>query len=72
MIGGDPLDRLALHLAAIVGHRHLHRGQRTLAGRVRIEAGHVGEDADLDDVVGDLRARRAAGYGECEAGRDRG
>ena len=68
VVGGDHLDRLALHLAAVVGDRHLDRGQRALAGRVGIEARHVGEHADLDDVVGNLRARRSAGHGEGEAG----
>ena len=64
MVGGDHLDRLALHLAAVVRYRHLHRGHRTLSGRVGVKARHVGEDADLDDVVGYLGVRRTARGGK--------
>src|SRR5262249_13570319 len=52
VVGIDHLDRLALDLAAVVGHRHLHGGHRSLAGGIRIQARHVGEHADLHDVVG--------------------
>ena len=72
VIARDHLDRLAFDLAAEIRHGHLYGGQRSLAGSVGIEAGHVGEDADLDDIVGDLCMRRAAGKSECEAGHERG
>ncbi len=72
MIGGDHLDRLALHLAAVIGDRHLDGGQRALAGRVGIKARHVGQNADLDDIVGNLRVRRTTEGGESETSRDRG
>ena len=72
VIGGDDLDRLALYLAAVIGDRHLHRGKRALAGRIGIEAGHIRQHADLDDVVGNLRVRRGAEGREGEAGCDRG
>ena len=72
MVGGDHLDRLALDLGPVIGDRHLDRGQRTLARRVGIEAGHVGEHADLDDVVGNLRVRRSAGHGKSETRRECG
>ena len=51
---------------------HLDRCQRALAGGIGIEAGHVGQHADLDDVVGNLRVGRANGHGESEARRERG
>ena len=58
MVADDHADRLAQHLAAEIVDRHLRRGDRTLAGRRRCRAVHVGEHADLDDVVGNLRQRR--------------
>ena len=66
MVGGDHLDGLALHLATIIGNRHFDGGQRTLACCVGIKAGHVGENADLDDIVRDLRVCRSAGRCESE------
>jgi hypothetical protein len=72
MVGRNHLDGLALHLAAVIGDRHLDRGQRAFAGRIGIEAGHVGKHADLDDVVGNLRIRRGTGSGERKAGREDG
>ncbi|MGY3407579.1 hypothetical protein ACVWZV_003692 [Bradyrhizobium sp. GM5.1] len=55
VIGGDHLHGLARDFGTVIGDRHLHGGERALAGRVRIEARHVREHADLDDVVGNLR-----------------
>ncbi len=72
MVGGDHLDGFALYLRPVVGDRHLDRGQRALAGRIRIKARHVREHADLDDIVGYLRIRRRVGHGKREAGRKRG
>ena len=47
-------------LAAVIGDRHLDTGERPLAGGVRVKAGHVGEDTDLDDIIGNLCVRRGA------------
>jgi hypothetical protein len=71
MVGGDHHHRLAFDLAAVIGDRHLGGGERALAGGVGVEAGHVGEYADLDDIVGNLRLG-GAGNGDCEAGHQRG
>jgi hypothetical protein len=60
VVGADHLDLLALDGAAEILSRHLCGGERALAGSVGIDARHVGEDADLHDVIGDLRLRRAA------------
>jgi hypothetical protein len=73
MVGVDHLDRLALYLAAVILNRHLHGRQRSLAGGVGIEARHVGEHADLDDVVRNLLGVRSAAEGcDGKAGRKYG
>ena len=59
MIADDYRDRLAQHLAAEIVDRHLRCGNRALSGRRRGRAVHIGEHADLDDVVGNLRERRS-------------
>jgi hypothetical protein len=59
VVGGDHLDRFSGDLGAVIGNRHLDGGERALAGRIRIEARHVREHADLDDVVGNLCPRGA-------------
>ena len=62
VVADDDADRLAQHLAAEIVDRHLRRGHRALAGRRRGRPVHVGEHADLDDVVGDLgEGRRRRG-----------
>ncbi len=55
MVRRDHLDRLARDLPAEIGDRHLGGGHRACAGRVRGRAREIGQDADLDDIVGDLR-----------------
>ena len=51
VVADDEADRLAQHLAAEIVDRHLRGGDRALAGRRRRGAVHVGENADLDDIV---------------------
>ena len=58
MVADDQADRLAQHLAAEIVDRHLRGRDRALTGRRRRRAVHVGENADLDDVIGNLRERR--------------
>ena len=58
MVGADDLDLLAVHRAAEIGDRHLRRLDRARAAEIGIEAGHVGEHADLDRIAGDLRLSR--------------
>ena len=58
MVADDHADRLAQHLAAEIVDRHLRRRHRALAGRRRCRAVHVGEHADLDQIVRNLRERR--------------
>jgi hypothetical protein len=55
MIGADDLDLLAFDRAAEILRGHLRGGERAFAGAVGIDARHVGHDADLHDIVGDLR-----------------
>jgi len=55
VIADDHRNRLAEHGAAEIVHRHLCGGDRALSGRRRSRAVHVGQYADLDDVVGYLR-----------------
>src|SRR5205807_7909410 len=57
VVADDDADRLAQHLAAEIVDRHLRGGDRALTGRRRCRTVHVGEDADLDHVVGNLRER---------------
>ena len=65
VVGRDDLDLEAALLDAGILDRHLRGGDRARAGEVGVEARHVGQHADLDDVVGDLRlrARDAASAG---------
>jgi hypothetical protein len=58
VVGADDLDLLAEHRAAEVLDRHLRRDHRALAAQIGVEPRHVGQDADLDDVAGDLGRRR--------------
>ncbi|MGY3647227.1 hypothetical protein ACVWW2_002518 [Bradyrhizobium sp. LM4.3] len=76
VVADDDADRLAEHGAAEIVDRHLRRRHRTLAGRCRGRAVHVGEHADLDDVVGNLRhcgarQQRCRQERRCKAGSDR-
>src|SRR5204862_3245468 len=57
VVADDDADRLAEYLAAEIVDRHLRGGDRALTGRRRCRTVHVGEDADLDHVVGNLRER---------------
>ena len=69
VVRGDDLDGLAEHLPAEVRDRHLHGEDGPRPGEVGVEAGHVGEDADLHDAVGDLVLRDRA-RGEQDGERD--
>ena len=60
VIGEHDLDRLAEHRTAGILDRHARGNDRTRTAQIGIEAGLIVEHADPDDVVGDLRARRAA------------
>jgi len=55
MIGGNDLDRLAQNRAAEVLDRHSRGGDGARTVRRRGGAGHVGEHADLDHIVRNLR-----------------
>ena len=61
VVGRDDLDLVAALLDAGVLDGHLRRGDRARAGEVGVEARHVGQHADLDHVVGNLRLRGAGG-----------
>jgi hypothetical protein len=61
VVSANHLDRLSLHFAAEIRPCHLRRDQRAGAGSVGIKAVHIGQHADLDDVVRDLRLRDARG-----------
>ncbi len=63
VVGGDDLDLVAALLDAGILDRQLGRHHRTGAGQVGIEARHVGQHADLDQVVRNLRLRRAERQG---------
>ncbi len=56
MIGEYDLDRLAEHRAAGILDRHPRGRDRAGAAEIGIEAGLIVENADPDDIVGDLRA----------------
>ena len=58
VIGTEHFDVLAQYFAAEIGHRHPGGFDRTLAAEVGIQARHVGQHADLDDI-----ARDGAGFG---------
>jgi hypothetical protein len=67
MIGEYNLDRLAEHRTASVLDRHACGRDRTRAAEIGIETGLIIENADPDDVVGNLRTSCAdidAGNGE--------
>jgi hypothetical protein len=54
IIGDDNLDGFTEHLAAEIVHGHSHRENCSWASDVRKETGHVRENTDLHDTVGDL------------------
>ena len=54
VVGDDELDLLAVDGAAHVGDRHAHRFGAAVAVDVRVDAGQVGDHADLDGVARDL------------------
>ena len=54
VVGRHELDLRAENRLAEVVDRHLRGDGRALPAEVRIQAGHVGEHADLDDTVGNL------------------
>jgi hypothetical protein len=55
----DELDLVAAFLDAGVLHGHARRDDRARAREVGVQARHVGQHADLDEVVRDLRLRGA-------------
>jgi hypothetical protein len=57
MVGEHDLDRLAKHGAAGIFDGHTRGNDRARAAEIGIEAGLVIEDANPDDIVGDLRVR---------------
>ena len=61
MVGGDDLDLVAALFDARILDGHPRRRDRARAGQVGVQARHVGQDADLDHVVGNLRLRGAGG-----------
>ena len=70
MVPDDHADRLAGDRAAEVVDGHLRRRHRALAGRRRRRAVHVGQNADLHNVVGNLSMSGARGKDNrnCEDG----
>ncbi len=58
MIGEYDLDGLAEHGAAGILDRHFCGNHRTGAAQIGIQTGLVVENADPDDIVGDLRVDR--------------
>ncbi len=75
VVGGDQLDRHAQHLPAEIVDRHLDCHRAVLALHVRIQARHVGDEADLHLAVlrlhgrGGAQAREAERHGEGLEGR---
>jgi hypothetical protein len=57
MIGADDLHRHAQNLAAEILHGHARGLRRPFAAEIRIDAGLVVQDADLDDAVRGLLRR---------------
>jgi hypothetical protein len=55
MVGEHDLDRLAEHGAASILDGHAGGNDRAWTAQIGIEAGLIIEDADPDDIVGDLR-----------------
>ncbi len=51
VVGADQLDLLAVDAAAEIGDRHPRRLDRPRASDIGVEAGHVIEHADLDDIT---------------------
>jgi hypothetical protein len=70
VIGVDHLDWHAKNLAAEILDRHLGGEHRASAIVVRIWPGHVGDDPDLNDTVGNLGLgeglRRGGNADKCE------
>src|SRR5262249_61941434 len=58
MIGTDHLDRLTLHFAVEIRSRHLGGNERARTGGVGVEAAHIREHPDLDNIIGNLGACR--------------
>ena len=53
VIGHQQVDLLAQHLAAEIGDGHLGGSGAALAGDVGVDAAHVQDQAEPDDIVGD-------------------
>jgi hypothetical protein len=67
MVGEDDLNWFAQHAVAELLDRQFGRDDRALAGDVGGDAGHVGQHADLDDIVADLRVQGRGGEREQRA-----
>ena len=63
MIGVHDLDGLAEHAAPGILHRHARGHHRARTAQIGVEPRLIVEHADLDDIVGDLRARSAVRQG---------
>ena len=61
VVGVEHLDLLAGNGAAHVGHRHADGFHPGRAVDVRVQARHVGDDADADDIARDLGLCRCDG-----------
>ncbi|CAH1694286.1 hypothetical protein CHELA41_51160 [Hyphomicrobiales bacterium] len=61
MVGHHNLDRLAEHLAAEVLDRHADRGYGTRAGLVGKLTGHIRQNADTYDIIGNPGRLRPCG-----------
>ena len=59
MIGTDYLDRLSFHVAVEIRSRHLSGNKRARTRGVGVEAAHIGEHPDLNNIIGNLGARRS-------------
>lgn len=64
MVGKDELDLLAGGHALQVGDGHLDGLDATGTIDVGVDAGHVGQEADLDDIARDLGLGSQAAAGE--------
>src|SRR5262249_26371523 len=71
MIGTDHLDRLTLDYAVEIRSRHLGGNERAWTCGIGVEAAHIGEHPDLDNIIGNLGACRGwTNYCRSEAKHD--
>ncbi len=67
VVGVDQFDLLAVDRPAGVGDGHLDGLDAALAVDVGVDARHVGDEADADDIARDLRLRGAGQAQRAEA-----